>query len=121
MFTAVLEGRFKFHGPVSEETRDLICKLLQLDPAKRPTTSALKQHPFFSGIDWDALYYKKVPPPTDFVREFHAQGGCSCHTIAPEFLAERTNQGSDEWQDESATNLEEAFAGFTFVPSNLNI
>jgi hypothetical protein len=47
------------------EARGLIDELLHYDPKKRPTAQAVKQHPFFTGINWSQLRKKSSrPPPT---------------------------------------------------------
>lgn len=46
---------------MSDEAKDLIDKLLILDPEKRPTPAEIKAHPFFSNIDWEQLLAQKMP------------------------------------------------------------
>ena len=36
---------------------------MEKDPDKRITLSELKEHPFFSGINWDDMLNKKITPP----------------------------------------------------------
>eukprot|EP00359_Climacostomum_virens_P001202 CAMPEP_0204897376 /NCGR_PEP_ID=MMETSP1397-20131031/703_1 /ASSEMBLY_ACC=CAM_ASM_000891 /TAXON_ID=49980 /ORGANISM="Climacostomum Climacostomum virens, Strain Stock W-24" /LENGTH=344 /DNA_ID=CAMNT_0052065113 /DNA_START=118 /DNA_END=1148 /DNA_ORIENTATION=- len=49
----------------SPEASNLISRLLQTDPDKRLVTfSEVKSHPFFSGIDWEAILHREVSPPT---------------------------------------------------------
>jgi serine/threonine protein kinase len=47
--------------------RDLCQRLLERDPSKRLGAMGgiqeIKNHPFFAGIDWDALREKKITPP----------------------------------------------------------
>ena len=43
-----------------------MCALLNRDPPKRLGYNGfdeIKNHPWFSDIDWDALYKKEIPPP----------------------------------------------------------
>ena len=52
----------------SDEAKDLITKLLNLDPKKRLGAGPngfknLKNHKYFEGIDWDDLENKKIKPP----------------------------------------------------------
>ena len=73
-------GRIVFPDPIkhkiymSEELKDIITKLLDRNPASRlgskQDIDEVKSHPFFKGIDWDALYnraleaeYKPVVDP----------------------------------------------------------
>ncbi|XP_037548092.1 serine/threonine-protein kinase N2 [Nematolebias whitei] len=53
---------------LSPEAASLIQQLLQKDPDRRlgsgeEDASAIKQHRYFQGMDWDALLAKKVKPP----------------------------------------------------------
>jgi serine/threonine protein kinase len=57
---------------VSQNTRNFIAALLQRDPSKRLGASAggsgdpcatIRAHPFFDGIDWDALLRLEITPP----------------------------------------------------------
>ncbi|KAG0452495.1 hypothetical protein HPP92_025159 [Vanilla planifolia] len=66
IFQRIIARDLKFPDHFSEEARDLIDKLLDIDPAKRPGAgpqgyTALKMHPFFKGIDWKNL--RKSPAP----------------------------------------------------------
>ena len=53
----------------SKELTDLLHKLLVKDPSYRLGSprmggiAALKSHPFFSGINWEALVRKEIEPP----------------------------------------------------------
>lgn len=45
---------------MSKEAQDLINRMIQLEPQNRlghnlESTALLKQHPFFNGIDWQAI------------------------------------------------------------------
>ena len=64
------ERRPRLGASVSLYARELIGSLLVGDPAKRlasqPLAGAqsLKEHGFFGGVDWVALYAKRLPPPS---------------------------------------------------------
>lgn len=36
--------------------------MIIIDPAQRPTAEDLKTHPWFDGIDWDAITYGPTAP-----------------------------------------------------------
>lgn len=40
-----------------------IVKLIERDAEKRFKLAEIKAHPFFSGVCWDALLKKEIPPP----------------------------------------------------------
>jgi len=47
----------------SEETKDLICGLLEKDPERRLGEEAIKRHAFFTGVDWAAVQGRRLDPP----------------------------------------------------------
>lgn len=49
---------------ISSELMDVLRRLFEKDPAKRITTQELKNHPWFVGIDWNALDNQAVQPPS---------------------------------------------------------
>ncbi|XP_076888313.1 3-phosphoinositide-dependent protein kinase 1-like [Bidens hawaiensis] len=66
IFQRIIARDVKFPDYFSNDARDLIDKLLDIDPAKRPGAgpdgyNSLKNHPFFEAIDWDDLR-SKCPP-----------------------------------------------------------
>jgi len=64
MYQRIVHDRLSFPSFVSDSARSLIAMLLEKDPTRRLTNPLLmKRHPFFEGIDWDALYRRKVVPP----------------------------------------------------------
>lgn len=66
IFQKIIARDIKFPEYFSEEAKDLIDRLLSIDPSKRPGAGpegypALKNHPFFRGFDWANL--RDHPPP----------------------------------------------------------
>ena len=69
--------------PNDANARDLILKLLQKDPAKRINALGIAQHPFWTGVDFEAILHKKVlpkhwtplPTASEHVRNLQAQQG----------------------------------------------
>jgi serine/threonine protein kinase len=51
----------KWDSKVKDKAKNLISKLLVVDPAKRigPT---VKAHPFFAGLDWTLLMERQIVP-----------------------------------------------------------
>jgi serine/threonine protein kinase len=63
-----LSGRFYVPNFISDSAADVIFKLLQVNPEKRlgsgkTGADEIKQHRFFSRIDWNALEQRKIPAP----------------------------------------------------------
>lgn len=66
IFQRIIARDIRFPNYFSEEAKDLIDRLLDLDPSRRPGAgpdgyAALKMHPFFKGVDWKNL--KAQTPP----------------------------------------------------------
>ncbi|KAJ8510544.1 hypothetical protein OPV22_000978 [Ensete ventricosum] len=66
IFQRIITRDLKFPEFFSHEARDLIDKLLDTDPSKRPGAgpdgyASVKKHPFFNGVDWKNL--RKAPAP----------------------------------------------------------
>lgn len=67
-FRRTLSGRFYVPNFISESASSLICQLLQVSPERRlgsgPTgATEIKQHKWFSRLDWQALVNKTLPAP----------------------------------------------------------
>ncbi len=68
LFDRLKNAPLKFPFYVSRPAASLISKLLNRSPNDRLGSQGswqVTQHPFFSTIDWDALYYREIPPPLD--------------------------------------------------------
>lgn len=66
IFQRIIARDIRFPNYFSEEAGDLIDRLLDLDPSKRPGAgpdgyATLKMHPFFRGIDWSSLRAQTPP------------------------------------------------------------
>ncbi|XP_010452349.1 PREDICTED: 3-phosphoinositide-dependent protein kinase 1-like [Camelina sativa] len=66
IFQRIIARDIKFPNHFSEAARDLIDRLLDPDPSRRPGASsegytALKKHPFFTGVDWKNLRSQSPP------------------------------------------------------------
>ena len=64
----IYEKKIEFPKHINKDARDLVEKLLVVDPLKRigygPNGSEdIKEHPFFEGVDWDLAKQKKLKPP----------------------------------------------------------
>ncbi|KAL7228573.1 hypothetical protein ACSBR2_007313 [Camellia fascicularis] len=66
IFQRIIARDIRFPNYFSEQARDLIDRLLDIDPSRRPGAgrdgyAALKSHPFFRGIDWKNLRVQTPP------------------------------------------------------------
>jgi classical protein kinase C len=53
---------------MSRDSVSILQRLLTRDPKRRlgagpEDAEEIKRHPFFRGVDWDAMLQKKIPPP----------------------------------------------------------
>jgi len=68
VFQKILGGEVVMHSSFDPVAADLISKLLVIDITKRlgcmrGGAADVKQHPWFAGLDWDALYHKRMTGP----------------------------------------------------------
>ncbi|KAL5227729.1 hypothetical protein ABZP36_015994 [Zizania latifolia] len=66
IFQRIIARDLKFPEYFSDDAMDLIDKLLDVDPSKRPGAGpdgyvSLKKHPFFRGIDWKNIRKARAP------------------------------------------------------------
>lgn len=101
IFQRIIARDIRFPDYFSEEARDLIDRLLDLDPSRRPGAglggyAALKMHPFFKGVDWTSLR-EQIPPK--LALEAHSNEGDECNDSSwnPSHIGDcgaRQNEGS---------------------------
>ncbi|WPH05045.1 Hypothetical protein R9X50_00794400 [Acrodontium crateriforme] len=68
IYEQIVEGKIRYPSAMSGNARDIIGKLCTVDVTKRlgniqGGASTVKAHPWFSHIDWDALYHRKMQGP----------------------------------------------------------
>ena len=71
MYRNISENNLMFPEIFSDELKDLLRKMLDKDPKKRigigNDKQDLKNHPFFSDINWKQFLNKKIIPPVEMV------------------------------------------------------
>ena len=71
MYRNISENNLMFPEIFSDELKDLLRKMLDKDPKKRigigNDKQDLKNHPFFSDINWNQILNKKIIPPVEMV------------------------------------------------------
>ncbi|TPX46245.1 hypothetical protein SeLEV6574_g03318 [Synchytrium endobioticum] len=88
---------FSFPDGFSPVARDLVSKILVLNPDDRPSIAEIKSHPFFEGIDWNKLH--TTPPPS----------------LVP-FLPAASNHNSADWVSDYAVRNQEADDATELIP-----
>jgi len=63
MYQNIVAGDLVFPSDMSDEACDLLAGFLDRDPKTRLGGPAVKQHPFFEDIDWDALDRRQIESP----------------------------------------------------------
>lgn len=64
MFRNILHTPAEMKPYFSDNARDMLSKLMMIDAESRlKDPAAVKTHPFFKGMDWDALYRREICPP----------------------------------------------------------
>jgi serine/threonine protein kinase len=117
--------RIKFAAPkypphLSKRARDLLEHLLKKDPAKRLGTEGdaqvIKNHPWFEGVNWKALYHKQYEAP--FIPRINNEFDLS--NFDPEFTEIAINSMS---QNDRMTDMiaQQNYQGNIFIfPFNQN-
>lgn len=60
-FQKIMRRELDFQEHFPEVAKDLINKLLSLDPTTRPKPSEAKEHAFFKGVDWNTIWTRPAP------------------------------------------------------------
>jgi len=116
LFEKIRRGTLEIPDYLSAEAQALLVMLLERDPQKRLGCGAgdaaeIKCQPFFKTVDWDALFYCRLPPP--FVPQIMSSMDTS------QFDAEFTSMPiiSPSSQKEAPLGMSVAakFEGFSFV------
>lgn len=68
IYKKILAGVFEFPPNFDSKVKDLISKLLSIDPEERigngkDGANEVKKHKWFRGVDWDLVYERKIPAP----------------------------------------------------------
>jgi protein kinase A len=68
IYKQILNGQIRWPSEFGPATRSIIAELLQANKSRRLGAShagarAVKEHPYFMGINWDAVQRKLIEPP----------------------------------------------------------
>ncbi len=72
MYKKILQAPLELPPELNKAARDFLTALLDRNPEKRlQDPRVIRKHPYFRGIDWDAMFNLQVPapyiPPEEFV------------------------------------------------------
>nr|CCA26378.1 RPS6 protein kinase putative [Albugo laibachii Nc14] len=128
LFEKIRKGDLSYPKYLSSSAKDLLNRLLERDPTRRLGTGPedaceIKNHPFFSDIQWDALMAGKIDPPwrpiisgaldtSQFDREFTDMPIVSPDNNAPGFGVPHGNRRVNAVPN---TKDKDLFKGFTFT------
>ena len=101
---------FPAEPPISPNAQNVIRSFCTVDRSRRlgnliGGTQQVKSHPFFEGIDWDALYRRQIRPPIQPNVRFPSDA--QCFDVYPEDDGKR-----DPYTDELARQYDRYFEGF---------
>lgn len=96
--------------PISPEAQDIIRQFCTVDRSHRlgnisGGAARVKEHPFFRGVDWDAVYRRAQPGP--IIPPVRYPGDAQCFDIYPEEDASR-----DQYTDEMVMQYDHHFKDF---------
>ncbi|XP_057798841.1 3-phosphoinositide-dependent protein kinase 2-like [Salvia miltiorrhiza] len=102
IFQRIVARDLRFPDYFSDEARDLIDQLLDMDPSRRPGAGTggyaiLKNHSFFKGIDWTNLRQGTTPPILSLEPRGHSTGEDQDSSWNPSHAGDgsvRTNDGN---------------------------
>lgn len=68
IYEQIVEGKVRYPSAMGQDARDIIGGLCTVDVSKRlgnvkGGAATVKAHPWFSSIDWDKLYHRKMQGP----------------------------------------------------------
>uniref|UniRef100_A0A1X7UYV0 non-specific serine/threonine protein kinase n=1 Tax=Amphimedon queenslandica TaxID=400682 RepID=A0A1X7UYV0_AMPQE len=117
LFELILVEEVKFPSRLSTLAKDLLDRLLTKAPERRlgggpDGVEEVKAHPFFSVINWDDLYNKKITP--SFVPNIKSE--IDTKYFAPEFTGEEPKLTPPDADDPDAGVGNLHFQDFSFVP-----
>ncbi|XP_056667839.1 serine/threonine-protein kinase Sgk2 isoform X2 [Monodelphis domestica] len=122
MYENILHKPLQIQGGKTVAACDLLHGLLHKDQKKRLGAKAdfleIKNHVFFSPINWDDLYHKRLTPPFNP----NVVGPADLRHFDPEFTKEAISSSIGHTPDLTASSCgaSSAFLGFSYAPGDEN-
>lgn len=63
LYSNILQGKLRFPDGFDETAKDLICKVVRINPDERLSVEEIKGHQFFEEINWNELESGNLSPP----------------------------------------------------------
>ncbi|XP_058846861.1 serine/threonine-protein kinase Sgk2-like isoform X1 [Acipenser ruthenus] len=121
MYDNILHKKLELRGGKTVAACDILKGLLQKDQHHRLGATAdfleIKSHVFFSPINWDDLYHKRITPPYNP----NVNGPADLRHCDPEFTSEAVPNSLGRTPDLTSglsSSVSNAFKGFSYAPSD---
>jgi len=69
LYNSIQKAKLQIPGVISRDARNLLEGMLNKKPSERISIAQMKQHPFFSTINWTLLEKKQINPPVFLTME----------------------------------------------------
>ncbi|KAL9957916.1 hypothetical protein ACROYT_G034871 [Oculina patagonica] len=117
LFELILTEEVKFPSRISDKARTVLAGLLEKNPTKRlgggpDDAKEVMKHPFFSTINWDDIYHKRVKPPFKPV----VKSETDVSNFDEDFTNEPVQLTPPEGNLAQIAEEEEAFDQFSYTP-----
>ncbi|XP_075757481.1 serine/threonine-protein kinase Sgk2 isoform X2 [Pelodiscus sinensis] len=120
MYDNILHQPLQIQGTKTTAACDILQGLLHKDQKKRLGAKMdfleIKNHVFFSPINWDDLYHKRITPPFNP----NVSGPADLRHFDPEFTQEAVSNSITRTPDlaASCSSASDAFLGFSYAPTD---
>nr|XP_008166344.1 serine/threonine-protein kinase Sgk2 isoform X4 [Chrysemys picta bellii] len=120
MYDNILHQPLQIQGTKTMAACDILQGLLHKDQKRRLGAKMdfleIKNHVFFSPINWDDLYHKRITPPFNP----NVSGPADLRHFDPEFTQEAVSNSITRTPDlaASCSSASDAFLGFSYAPTD---
>ncbi|XP_044841589.1 serine/threonine-protein kinase Sgk2 isoform X4 [Mauremys mutica] len=120
MYDNILHKPLQIQGTKTMAACDILQGLLHKDQKRRLGAKMdfleIKNHVFFSPINWDDLYHKRITPPFNP----NVSGPADLRHFDPEFTQEAVSNSITRTPDlaASCSSASDAFLGFSYAPTD---